>query len=425
MDLEVNICSLPRWLVVNRPSNINSKKLYAFSVYPVKDLMKGLTMAEDCLDKVLGCIFGATVGDSVGGPVEFKPPDFIHSLLNGEEWLEDMLPYRQGAHPLGIWVANAPRGTGTDDTRLNHIFIESVIKNRGHISAELLALEYIYRYRNHETIYPKKYWSLAKEFLENPYICSCALLGFDDPEIYRGLPPHVAKNPPGLPNLMGLISLQSVGLLYPNDTQKAYAKAYELSSIMDIGFAHDATALLAATVSAAMSEEKKVEKIIERALKTNPFGFRNRRMTDASLSGHDFIDICFHTPTLPKFFEIVEKSRSERELILGLAKEGEYLHPFDPFDCLGVALAAIQYHKGDPVRSILAAANHRRVDGDGKLIRLRDVDCIAGVAGAIVGAINGLSAFPKDWVRDVAQANRDVYDIDIEKNARRFYDIVY
>lgn len=382
-------------------------------------------MTEKLLDKVLGCIIGAAIGDAVGGPVEFKSPEFALSLLDGKEWVEDMVPYKGcRAHPLGVWVDDAPSGTGTDDTRLNHIFIECVIKNKGHVNPYLLALEYIYQYQNLEKVYPEKYWNLAESFLRNPYMRSCAFLGINDPKIYRGLPLYVVRNPPGFPSLIGLISLQSAGLLYPNDPEKAYKKAYELSLIMDIGFAHDATALLAATVSAAMGEIKDVDKLIETAIKTNPFGFKNRRII-GSLPEYDFIGACHRIPTLLKFFEIADNSRNERELMLRLARECECLHPFDPLDCVGIALTVIRYHKGDPVRSILTAANHRRVDENGRLIRFRDVDCIAGVAGAIVGAINGLSSFPKEWVRNVIQANRRVYNIDLEKKAKDFYKVVY
>ena len=51
-------------------------------------------MTEKYLDKVLGCIIGATIGDSVGGPIEFRDAEFVHKRLNGKEWLEDMLPYK-------------------------------------------------------------------------------------------------------------------------------------------------------------------------------------------------------------------------------------------------------------------------------------------------------------------------------------------
>ena len=92
---------------------------------------------------------------------------------------------------------------------------------------------------------------------------------------------------------------------------------------------------------------------------------------------------------------------------------------------LGVPVAALSYTNGDPIRSIVIAANDRDIDADGNLIKLRDNDCTAGVAGALVGALHGIEAFPEDWVRDILAANKAVYGIDIEANARRFYDAVY
>jgi ADP-ribosylglycohydrolase len=88
-------------------------------------------------------------------------------------------------------------------------------------------------------------------------------------------------------------------------------------------------------------------------------------------------------------------------------------------------MAAMYFCDGDPVRSIVMAANDRYLDEDGSLKQLRDVDCTAGVAGALVGALRGVHTFPEDWVADVLKANQDVYGIDIEANARRFHEAVY
>ncbi len=53
------------------------------------------------------------------------------------------------------------------------------------------------------------------------------------------------------------------------------------------------------------------------------------------------------------------------------------------------------------------------------------MDCTAGVAGALVGALRGADTFPEDWVSDTIAANKKVYGIDLENNARRFYEAVY
>jgi len=43
----------------------------------------------------------------------------------------------------------------------------------------------------------------------------------------------------------------------------------------------------------------------------------------------------------------------------------------------------------------------------------------------IVGALHGVDPFPDRWVDAVLAANKEVYGIDIESTARRFYEAVY
>jgi hypothetical protein len=71
------------------------------------------------------------------------------------------------------------------------------------------------------------------------------------------------------------------------------------------------------------------------------------------------------------------------------------------------------------------AVNDRDLDEKGGLKRLRDVDCTAGIAGALVGVLHGIQAFPPEWVRDTIEANKAVYGIDLEANARRLCETVY
>ena len=45
------------------------------------------------------------------------------------------------------------------------------------------------------------------------------------------------------------------------------------------------------------------------------------------------------------------------------------------------------------LRTISIAANDRDVDAQGNLVKLRDNDCTAGVAGGAAGALCGIEAF--------------------------------
>ncbi len=369
-------------------------------------------MPVDCYSGILGCMLGNAIGDAFGGAVEFKSAQQIQELTGGS-WVGDYLPYPpdHGAHPLGVWVAAAPRGAGTDDTRNNHLFVDCVVRNGGFVNSQFLAMEYIERYRNRVALRPE-----YQELAESHY-----RWGFQRAGIYLGMrdfPPEFASNAVHahantFPSLMGLISLAFAGLLYAGDPEKAYLKVMELD-FLDIGYALDATAMMGAMVSAALGGGLSGRELVRVGLDTDPLGFRHagarRRVIADRLDG---------------MLKIAATATSEQSLVDALAHVVGPLHPYDPVDVLGVPLAAIHYTDGDPVRSIVIAANDRDLNEHGKFSRLRDVDCTGSVAGAILGALRGAEAFPSDWVMDTIAANKQVYDLDIEANAARFYKAVY
>ena len=123
--------------------------------------------------------------------------------------------------------------------------------------------------------------------------------------------------------------------------------------------------------------------------------------------------------------EVAKEAEEDRALVEAVAAKVRHRHGFDPIDVLGEPGAAVYLWDGDPVRSIVMAANDGDVDERGELLQLREVDCTAGVAGALVGALRGADGSSSDWVEDVLRANKEVYGIDIEANARRFQKAVY
>jgi ADP-ribosylglycohydrolase len=352
-------------------------------------------------------MIGNAIGDSFGAVVEFCAADRVEQLA-GKLWVDELLPFPDdfGTHPVGVWQPAPPRGTGTDDTRNNHIFAECVIRNGGEISSQLLAMEYVERYRDRAVFYPD-YGELAEQHMRHMYERSCAYLGMED--LPSGRPAWVvASQGSSFPTLWGLISLAFAGLLYAGEPEKAYAKTFELS-FLDLGYARDATAMMAAMISAAIGGDVSGKDMVKLTLETNPFDFRRRIIVDE----------------IRRFLDLADEADNDQAVVDTVANELAHRHPFDPIDVLGQPAAAVYYCDGDPIRSIVMAANDRDLDENGCLKQLRDVDCTAGVAGALVGALHGVKAFPEDWVEDVMKANREVYGIDIEANARRFYEAVY
>ena len=369
-------------------------------------------MSDDLHSRILGCMVGSAIGDAFGGPVEFLSGEELEALT-GKCWVDEFLPYpvEREPHPLGIWSAGAPRGTGTDDTRNNHIFAECVIRNRGTVDSHLLAIEYIQRYRDRELFYPD-HVELAERQYRWMHERSCAYLGMR--ELPSGAPAWaVSAYGSGRPTLAGLISLAFAGLLYQEEPEQAYVKAFELS-FLDLGYARDATAMMAAMVSAALGGGVSGREMVNIGLETNPFGLGETVFAPRVL-----------VEEIGELLQLCSGLDDDKALIDALAHEVASRHPYDPIDILGVPMAAIHHCDGDPVRSIIMAANDRGLTDDGGLAGLRDVDCTAGVAGALVGALHGVEAFPQDWVADAMGANRETYGIDLAENASRFCEAVY
>ena len=369
-------------------------------------------MSEELYSRILGCMVGNAIGDAFGGAVEFMKADRVREMAGGT-WVQEFLPYSKlhKEHEFGTWAPAPPRGTGTDDTRNNHIFAECVIRNRGQINSQLLAIEYLERYRDRDIFYPR-HAALAEKQYHWLHDLACAHLGMR--ESFGGRPAWVVSaKGTAFPMLIGLIQLAFAGLLFCGEPEQAYVKAFELD-FPDVGYAQDATGMMAAMVSAALRGGISGKQMVQVGLETNPFGY-----VDTVLGGRVMAN------RVKSFLELADKAEDDQALVSALAREVAHLHPYDPVDVLGVPMAAIYASDGDAVRSIIMAANDRYLDEQGELRQLRDVDCTAGVAGALVGALRGVSAFPDDWVADVMAANKELYGIDIEANARKFYQAVY
>jgi len=369
---------------------------------------------RDLEDRVLGCIVGATIGDALGGPFEAVSAEDIMKRT-GKEWIDDLYNYTERAFsPFGVWSKRCPAGTGTDDTRMNHLFIEAVIENKGRITSQRLAAEYISRYLHPERYYPKRVVPLARDHFVDFYGVSCGCLGMECPEL-PGVPVYALRERSfGLlwPTLIGLLSLACAGTLYANRPVEAYKKAFELS-YFDVGYAKEACGLQAAAVSMAVGGLNDMGAICRRLSRMDPFKL-NELKFGSSLSW-----------VVRSATSLARRAKDSRHLTLLLSRELMKRHKFDPVDTLTVSLAANKFAEGDPKEATLIAANHRDVDEGGNLIRFRDNDCTGYVAGALAGALAGCNKLPTDWVDKALVSNKRVYGIDIERNAYNFCNAVY
>jgi hypothetical protein len=366
--------------------------------------------------KFLGCVVGAAVGDAVGAPLEFWESERIAQHPQGTQWIDDMLPFvGMETHPYGLWRKDPPKGTSTDDTRMNQVFIETVIKYGLLINSKLLAAEYVDRYVNRDQYYPG-YHELSTQQFAWPLTGACGQLGIECP-IHPGVPPYVLRSRAeglGIPSLAGLLMVPSAGLLHPGDPETAYKHAFELA-YEDVGYAKDATALLAAMVAAGFDVSLSPREAIRRGLEVDPF-----RLGDNWLGKRTMVD------RINQFLDFADEAEGDRDLVMIVSRAVQHLHPFDPIDVLGLPVAACYRANGDPRRAILMAVNDRDLDEAGKFKRYRDIDCTGSVCGALAGALTsgGIDDFPADWVAATISANREVHGFDIEANAQRMVEVV-
>ena len=74
---------------------------------------------------------------------------------------------------------------------------------------------------------------------------------------------------------------------------------------------------------------------------------------------------------------------------------------------------------------MLMAVNHVSYDEAGNAVRFEDIDCYAGIAGALAGAIHGEESLPADLVAQVIESNKIVHGIDLDETLDRFVDRFY
>jgi hypothetical protein len=307
----------------------------------------------------------------------------------------------------------APAGTGTDDTRLNWLFLELACDLGRMPGARDVAERYVELYEHPERAFPGHAEMTRLEFEHWEPVCRGYLGQRSD--VFPDLPPDVLlARALGLnfPILSGLIAWTWAGLLFPGRPEVAYEAAFR-ADFYDIGYAREAVALLAAVVGGVLGGSVLVNSLYEVAISTDPLRLGSK-WSAPYVIGH-----------LPHFESLLDEPRTERELAYALSVAFGQYHPFDAFRTFALALLAVLAAEGDSLRAIRIAANHVGVDDQGQPTRYEDIDCYAALAGAMAGALWGAEAFPGEMLDQAIEANRQVYGIDLEATIDHFIETFF
>jgi ADP-ribosylglycohydrolase len=343
--------------------------------------------------KVLGCLYGGAVGDALGAPPEGKDPEEIRQRYG---WITDFVEPWDGPSPLG-------KGDGryTDDTHMVQILSQIYVDAADHLDVYRFAREIVPPIADQPRYIPERGQEmllLDRLFYPEKWLFMRLRLANVDPRI-GGLGNMV--------NCGAAMYAAPVGIVNACDPANAYREAIEIFSAHQYSYGLEAAGVMAACVAAAFCPDATVDSIIDTAFTVAKEGTRSA------------------------IAAVVDCAQEQTGWQTAIGPLREAMRPFDgaaddfhnrgngsddwnpsrthSIEEVPIALGFLVVSNGDFEQSIFGGANYGR-----------DCDSIAGMAGAIAGAMHGAGVIRQEWIEQVNEANR----VDLSELARDMTDLV-
>jgi ADP-ribosylglycohydrolase len=340
---------------------------------------------ELLLDKSVGCLVGAAVGDALGGATETALPEQIRARYGG--WVDGIAPPFHADWATARPLAPYHKGDGhiTDDTLMTHALVRAYARKRDHLDAydvvELLVPDLIER-----VVYLPD--------LEREGVTFHRLAAAERWLVTRLHHAHADPREGGVGNIVNCgaaMYMAPVGVVNAGDPAGAYAEAVEIAGAHQHSYGREAAAVFAAAVAAAMAPDATVDDVLAAVLGLARDGTRAAIAAVVQRAGEydDWREaIAPLRAAVAPYDTVGEDYRSPG---LG-ARRPSRLHSIEE---LPVALGMLVVAGGRLREAMLGAVNYGR-----------DADSTATMAGAIAGALGGASAVPDEWAATVAEASR-------------------
>lgn len=334
--------------------------------------------------KVLGCLLGGAIGDALGAPPEGRDPDEIRARYG---WITDFVEPWDGPSPLG-------KGDGryTDDSHMVQVLSQLYLDAGAHLDVHRFAQGIVPPIADHPRYlaeYGREMLLLDRLFYPEKWLFIRLRLANVDPRI-AGLGNMV--------NCGAAMYAAPVGIVNACDPAAAYREAIEIFSAHQHSFGLEAAGVMAACVAEAMRPDASVDSIIGAALASAKEG------THAAIAA-----VVARARALTDWQAAIPALRDAMRPYDGAAEvfrdRGNGSNDWNPsrlhsIEELPVALGFLVVCRGDFEQSIFGGANYGR-----------DCDSIAGMAGAIAGALHGAGAIRPAWITQVQAANRVEFNV--------------
>jgi ADP-ribosylglycohydrolase len=343
-------------------------------------------------DRAIGAYTGAAIGDAMGGPVECNHAMRIRRLV-GE--IKGLLPYEKpytfGTPGPGYCLC-PDAGCVTDDTFIRADFTRFYLSTEPPRTPDLLVDWML------ENADFSRWWQPVIEALHR---------------VKRG---EVTAEEGGLTFFQGggIGWWTPVGILFAGDPDGAAAEAKNLSRIWKAPLERDLLGAVQAGVAECMRDNASIDSMLDAMMaQCRPLGQKLMEraidLTKKSSSVPDLVNRLYHNVLMP---DLRDEQEPPREVDAPVPPVMEPLEDSDErylssyfAEQVPLSLAGFLYAKGEPdaipVTCMLG----------------RDADSTATTTGSWVGAMQGESGLPEEWVETVYEAN--INEVDIRKLAEQ------
>lgn len=329
--------------------------------------------------KILGCLYGGAVGDALGAPAEWHLPDEIQQRYG---YITDFVEGWDGHSDIG-------KGDGryTDDTHMVQLLSRAYIEEDGHLDAFSFARRIVPMIADELRWVPE--YGRDMKLIER--------LFYPEKWLYMRL--TLANADPrqgGIGNMVNCgaaMYAAPVGIVNAGDPENAYRESIEIFSAHQQSYGLEAAGVMSACVAEAFKPTATINSIIETALALSKEG------THTAIKA---VVECARQYTDWK--TAIQPLRDAIKPLDGAAEmntmRGNGTNSWQPsrehsIEEIPIALGFLVITGGDFEGSIFGGTNYGR-----------DNDSIAGMAGAIAGALHGAQAIRSDWIQQINEANR-------------------
>ena len=323
------------------------------------------------------------MADALGGPAEGLTPEQIHRRFGG--WVTGLGEVVESTAGTRIPPLRKGGGRVTDDTLLVMALCRVYVRLRRHLTAHDVAEFLVPEFADTPAHIPDMEMDthlVRRLFYAEQYI------------VHRLRYAHADPREAGVGNIVNCgaaIYMAPVGIINAGDPEGAYREAIDVAGAHQWSYGREAAGVMAAAVAEALQAEASVDSIVDICVSLAKDG--TKEAVGAAVAAAR--DCRSWAEAIPRLREAVRPFDTVGE---------EYRHPHldarrpsrtKSIEELPVALGMLVATGGQWRDAVLGSVNYGR-----------DADSIAGLAGAIAGALSGIGAIPPDWEAQVATASK-------------------